>query len=110
MPPFKTYLKEIADGSDVESRITNDFKVSGRTIRWYGILMRSRQLNRARGKGSTRGSKVQFWWHLGGSAVERLLLAQVVIPGPGIESRMGPLPQGVCFSLRLCLCLSVSHG
>ena len=49
--------------------------------------------------------------HLGGSAVEHLSLAQVVILGLWDQSLVSGCPQGVCFSLCLCLCLSlcVSH-
>ena len=55
--------------------------------------------------------KCMLQGHLGGSMVERLLLAQVVIPSPRIESRIGlpawsllrPLP------VSLPLSLSVSH-
>ena len=42
----------------------------------------------------------------GGSVIERLPSAQVMILGPGIEFHMG-LPQGAYFSLCLCLCLSL---
>ena len=53
---------------------------------------------------------VVFWGHLGGSAVEHLLLVQGMIRGPGIESHIRlpewslllPLP----VSLPLSLCLS----
>ena len=44
---------------------------------------------------------------LRGSVVERLPLAQGMIPGLGIESHIGGL-QGACFFLCLCLCLSLS--
>ena len=44
--------------------------------------------------------------HLGGSVVEHLPLAQVVIPGPGIKSHFG-LPVGKLPSLFLPLPMSL---
>ena len=51
----------------------------------------------------------EFWGRLGGSVVECLPLVQVVIPGPGIKSRVGfptgslllPLPVSASLSLFL---------
>ena len=49
--------------------------------------------------------------HLGGSVLERLPLAQVLIPGSWDQVLHWPPRRGACFSLCLCLCLSlcVSH-
>ena len=48
---------------------------------------------------------------LGGSVVEHLPLAQVMISGSGDGVPASGSPQGACFSLCLCLflCLCVSH-
>ena len=50
--------------------------------------------------------KRKFLGHLGGSVVERLLLAQGVIPGSRIESRIG-LP---AWTLLLPLPVSLPHA
>ena len=54
--------------------------------------------------------KIVHWGRLGGLAVERLPLAQDVIPGLGSSPTSGSL-QGAYFFFCLCLCLSlcVSH-
>ena len=60
---------------------------------WAGMDPR-RRLDRTAQKG-----------HLGGSVVEGLPLAQVMIPVLGSNPAAGSL-QGACFSHGLCLCLS----
>ena len=51
--------------------------------------------------------KGKFSGHLGGSVVERLPLAQVVILEVLGSSPASGSPQGAYFSLSLCLCLSL---
>ena len=68
-------------------------------------------LDREEGAQGTLWSLCGSIWHLGGSVVEHLPLAQVVIQGSWDRVPALGSPQGSCFSLCLYLCLSlcVSH-
>ena len=61
---------------------------------------------------ATRGPlRVSVWggWHLGGSVVEHLPLAQVMILGSWDRVLLWAPCRGTCFSLCLSLLLCVSH-